>query len=657
MSVAQTAQAATEPKPRPADGTSSTLVVRNLPSTTTSADFSSFFTAIAPIQHAFVVTKKADQGVLCEGFGFVTFADKSDAINLVKRGSIPWKDTSQILTLAYAKPRQRRTVETPAVKHVQPSKDPNIPSIRPRLIFRNLSWKIRTAEQLEKILAQWGKPKEVRIPRGKGGRMTGFAFVEMKTRKAAGKVIEMANGMQIEGRPVAVDWCVSKDEWKRVSQSTATAKEEDIKEDEDENDEPMEIEVKTEDEDDGLLDDEDEDASDNAADSEELPEANSQTLFIRNIPYLVTRLTLFNLFRPLGHIASLYLVTDPETGLSRGTAFLTFSSSSAAESLLSLDARIKAGTAAPEEIEKYTLEGRILDFLPAVDRNEATRLKDEHATKKRDDKRNLYLLKEGDIDPNHPFYPNLSSMDLSLRRDSVKQRKDMLASNPSLHLSLTRLAVRNVPRTMEETEFRKLAIKAVAEFDDEVKKELRQDLTEDELARDQFEVRGKLVRQAKIVLEKTGRSKGYGFIEYNSHASALKGLRWLNARVVGERKVQGEGDKKRRLLVEFAIENAQVVKRRRDREEASRRKAAALKEAENAKKKDKVQAVASEEKTTGKRKRDVKDAESIGKPKKMRTESHAASATSDTKVGSVEVGKIIGAKRFRKKLERGRKGK
>lgn len=658
MSIAQAPKAAKEPKPRPADGTSSTLVVRNLPSTTTSADFTSFFTAIAPIQHAFVVTKKADQGVQCEGFGFVTFADKSDAVNLVRKASIPWKDASHNLTLAYAKPRQRRPAETPTQKHIQLSKDPSIPSIRPRLIFRNLSWKIRTVEQVEKILAPWGKPKEVRIPRGKGGRMTGFAFVEMKTRKAAGKVIEMANGMEIEGRPVAVDWCVSKDDWKRFPQTTATAREEVIKEveddDEDEDDEPMEIEVKTEDEDDGLLDDEDEDTSDVADDSEELPETSSQTLFVRNIPYLVTRSTLFNLFRPLGHIASLYLVTDPQTGLSRGTAFLTFSSASASQSLLSLDARIKANTTTPEEIEKYTLEGRILDFLPAVNRDEATRLRDEHATKKRDDKRNLFLLKEGDIDPNHPFYPNLSSMDLSLRRDSVKQRKDMLASNPSLHLSLTRLAVRNIPRTMEETDFRKLAIKAVAEFEDEVKKELRQDLTEDEIARDQLEIRGKLVRQAKIVLEKTGRSKGYGFIEYNSHASALKGLRWLNARVVGERNVQEEGDKKRRLLVEFALENAQVVKRRKDREEASRRKAVALKEAEKAKKADKAQATTSEEKATGKRKRDGKDSQSTVRPKKMRSEK---GATSDTKVDSAEIGKIIGAKRFRKKLERGRKGK
>ena len=639
-----------EQKPRTDDGTSSTLVVRNLPSAATSSEFSAFFTAIAPVQHAFVVTKKTDEGIHGEGFGFVTFADKSDAVKLVQKGSISWTDKKHTLTVAYAKPRQRRAAETNVKeKHVQPSKDPNLPSIRPRLIIRNLSWKVRTEAQLEKVLAQWGKPKEVKIPRGKGGRMTGFAFVEMKTRKAAGKVIEMVNGMDIEGRPVAVDWCVSKDDWKQVPQSTSTAREEVIKEDDDdeEDSEPMEIEVKTEDEDDGILDEEDDEDSED----EELPEPNSQTLFVRNIPYLVTRKTLFDLFRPLGHIASLYVVTDPQTGLSRGTAFLTFSSSTPVETLLSLDSRIKAGTATPEEIEKYTLEGRILDFLPAVNRDEATRLKDEHATKKRDDKRNLYLLKEGDIGEDHPFYSTLSAKDLSVRQDSVKQRKDMLASNPSLHLSLTRLAVRNVPRSMEETEFRKLAIKAVWEFEDEVKKELREDLTEEERARDLFEVKGRLVRQAKIVLEKTGRSKGYGFIEYNSHASALKGLRWLNARVMGERQVKEEGDKKRRLLVEFAIENAQVVKRRKEREDAARRKAFALKEAEKAKSEGKRQDEAPEAETSDKRKRGAKDTTATGPSKKRKTEK------SDTKVDSTEVGKIIGAKRFRRKLERGKKGK
>ena len=178
----------------------------------------------------------------------------------------------------------------------------------------------------------------------------------------------------------------------------------------------------------------------------------------------------------------------------------------------------------------------------------------------------------------------------------------MLASNPSLHLSLTRLAVRNVPRSMEESEFRKLAVNAVKEFEEEVDKELREGLTADEISRDIEPTRGKLVRQAKIVLEKTGRSRGYGFIEYNSHASALKGLRWLNARVVGDRKVEDDGDKKRRLLVEFAIENAQVVKRRKEREEASRRKAIAAKEAEKEKRKGGKVPVAVD--TAGKRKTD-----------------------------------------------------
>jgi nucleolar protein 4 len=508
---------------------------------------------------------------------------------------------------------------------------------------------------LERFVRVYGTPKEIRIPRGKGGRMTGFAFVEMKTRKAAGKVIDALNGMNLDGREVAVDWCVSKDEWTQ-HQRQEPAREDPLDEDVEED---IEDNVKTEDEDeddDGILEENsNSDTQDDNSDDDELPEPTSQTIFIRNIPYLVTRATLFDLFRPLGHISSLYLVVDPTTSLSRGTAFLTFSSPSPAQHLLSLTQHISSNTATAEEIAQYTLEGRALDFLPAVNRDEATRLKDEHASKKRDDKRNLYLLKEGDIDSRHPFYAGLSPMDLSLRKDSIKQRKDMLASNPSLHLSLTRLAVRNIPRTVEEHEFKALAIQAITEFDEEVTKELRSGLTEEELARDETGGRkGRLVRQAKIVLEKTGRSKGYGFVEYNTHANALKGLRWLNARVVGVRKVEAEGDKKRRLLVEFAIENAQVVKRRKDREEASRRKAATTKEASKEKRKEKRKAArdvveADKEETRTKRKR-VGGDEGKGS-KKAKTEKDG-----DVKVGATEVGKIIAAKRFRKKLERGKKG-
>src|SRR5204862_462420 len=89
-----------------------------------------------------------------------------------------------------------------------------------------------------------------------------------------------------------------------------------------------------------------------------------------------------------------------------------------------------------------------------------------------------------------------------------------------------------------------------------------------------------IVKQAKIVFEGregskvseksgAGRSRGYGFIEYVTHRSALMALRWLNGHAV--KPTGGEpGDKTKRLIVEFAIENAQVVSRRREREAKER---------------------------------------------------------------------------------------
>ena len=100
-----------------------------------------------------------------------------------------------------------------------------------------------------------------------------------------------------------------------------------------------------------------------------------------------------------------------------------------------------------------------------------------------------------------------------------------------------------------------------------------------------------IVKQAKVVFEGregskvseesgAGRSRGYGFVEYSSHRWALMGLRWLNGYSVGARPVEGAkghptatedpAERKRRLIAEFAIENAQVVMRRQEREEKAR---------------------------------------------------------------------------------------
>ncbi|ENH74621.1 Nucleolar protein 4 [Fusarium oxysporum f. sp. cubense race 1] len=174
---------------------------------------------------------------------------------------------------------------------------------------------------------------------------------------------------------------------------------------------------------------------------------------------------------------------------------------------------------------------------------------------------------------------------MQVRQASAAQRKKLVQGNPSLHLSLTRLAIRNIPRNMDSKDLKELARKAVVEFAKEVKAGRRQPLSKEENARDgkdakekehERKAKGKgIIRQAKIVFESGqgqkmpekdgGKSRGYGFIEYTSHHWALMGLRYLNGH-----QLENEAGKKQRLVVEFAIENAQVVQRRRANEERSR---------------------------------------------------------------------------------------
>jgi len=188
-----------------------------------------------------------------------------------------------------------------------------------------------------------------------------------------------------------------------------------------------------------------------------------------------------------------------------------------------------------------------------------------------------------------------------MREASAKQRKTLIESNPSLHLSLTRLSVRNLPRTITSKDLKQLAVQGLVGFARDVKDGKRQKLNREELNRggeddkrseaDRKSRKKGVVRQAKIVFEGregakveeksgAGRSRGYGFIEYYTHRSALMGLRWLNGHSVGYQATEQKGkgkmsqemiaERKKRLIVEFAIENAQVVKRRKEIEEKAR---------------------------------------------------------------------------------------
>ncbi|KHJ34940.1 putative ribosomal processing rna binding nucleolar protein [Erysiphe necator] len=329
---------------------------------------------------------------------------------------------------------------------------------------------------------------------------------------------------------------------------------------------------------------------------------NLTTLFIRNLPFSTLDENLKEKFEKFGPIRYARVVIDNNTGRPKGTGFVCFYRQEDADSCYHGAPRtFKSGANAvkakisileDETADKnglYTIEGRVLQVSRAVNREKAVKLTEAGTNFRTDrdkDKRKLYLLKEGTIAVGTPIYNVLSPSEIKLREASALQRKKLIEKNPALHLSLTRLSIRNIPRNFSSKDLKALARQAVVGFAMDVKSGLRAQLSKEEELRggeddrnaeQKRKTQGKgIVRQAKIIFEGpkgskiaentgAGKSRGYGFIEYFSHRWALMGLRWMNGH-----EVKNENGKPQRLVVEFAIENAQVVQRRKMNEEKAR---------------------------------------------------------------------------------------
>jgi len=608
------------------------LFVRSLPESATSESLTELFSTSFPIKHAVAVTDKESKK--CKGYGFVTFADAEDC-QKAKEEFNGFAVDGKKLRCEVAEPRHREkgaaAVPSAGEKFREGQAKERASAQVPRLIVRNLPWSIKYPDQLAKLFQSYGKVKHTVLPKGKTGLLRGFGFVIMRGRPNAEKAIEGVNGKEIDGRQLAVDWAVDKETWDNTPQEELKEKDtinEDATEDDaidgasehimDEDDDESGSEDGEEDEDMDDMDDEDEE------DMKPRTEDNSSTLFIRNLPFSCTDEDLEDHFTQFGSVRYARIVVDQETERPRGTGFVCFYELDDADNVLKNaprhqpprlnDPKAKAGSIQmthsvlqnedADPTGKFTLDGRVLQVSRAVNKNEASRLTEEGAANrfKRDtDRRRLYLLSEGTIPSNSPLYEALPPSERTMREASAKQRKTLIESNPSLHLSLTRLSVRNLPRTITSKDLKQLAVQGVVGFAKDVKENKRQKLNREELNRggeedvkaeaDRKARRKGIVRQAKIVFEGregakveeksgAGRSRGYGFIEYYTHRSALMGLRWLNGHSIGYQATEQKGkgkmsqemiaDRKKRLIVEFAIENAQVVKRRKEIEEKAR---------------------------------------------------------------------------------------
>lgn len=612
------------------------LFVRSLPASVTTERLTEHFSQSFPLKHALVVLDP--QTKISKGFGFVTFADAQDAQAAIEQFNNSELDGRKI-KVELAQARHRETEDglksgqnTTAVQLRAQREQKQAETQPPRLIVRNLPWSIKTEEDLAALFRSYGKVKHAVLPK-KGPKVQyGFGFVLLRGRKNAEKAMAGVNGKEVDGRTLAVDWAVDRETWEQ-QKNAASADSQDGQPVEKASDAEADAEAATspgegevdqdaddDNESDGELDEDEFDEVDVAEDGSDLgsdndaSEADQQhdprndgTVFIRNLPFTANDDSLREHFSYFGPIRYARVVYDPETERSRGTGFVSFYNLDDAKECVKNAPKHEAPNVNPKDDKKrkgemlkhsvlqneatdpsgqYTLEGRVLQVSRALTRSDAERRANE-ASEKRDirdrDKRRLYLLSEGSIPRSSKLYEQLGKAEIDIRESSARQRQRLIKNNPNLCFSLTRLSVRNIPRTIGGKELKALAREAVVGFANDVKAGIRQPLSKEESRRGEEEMReaerkrklaGKgIVKQAKVVYEDqqgtkvkdgAGRSRGYGFIEYYTHRNALAGLRWLNGHVV---KAPGEaGEKGKRLIVEFAIENAQVLQRRGEME-------------------------------------------------------------------------------------------
>ncbi|CAO1629105.1 unnamed protein product [Sympodiomycopsis kandeliae] len=659
--IEQTTQSETLP-PRealPVTGisTESRLIIRNLPFDVTPADLRAVFLPFGPIFKIDVPQKAASNNA----------SEKSNKKNK-RKGDGEEADKADATADAEAEAAE----DVAEVK----KEDVSAPIATKGRGFAFV-WHVSRSDAMRALEGVNGRA----IRHGEAEKAAAKAAKGPKGRQQAREKLKEARDNAQPERIVAVDWALSKDEWKKKEEETEVqqpaqeeGKDSESGDDEDNDDDESGSELGSEASGDG--EDDETDASDDEEGQKPSLPAPSEgtTLFVRNLPYEATEPELLTLFKQFGPVRYARITMDRSTTppRSKGTGFVCFwdkthahealqkareveqeagsargqsSSASAAaataQNPFSMTTSVLTADPSAPLTASFNIRGRILNVIPAVERKEADSLSVAgQKARQKQDKRNTYLMREGVPLPNTPLAEQLSGNENEIERRlaSFSQRRSQLSVNPSLYISKTRLSIRQLPLFATDRMLKRLAIHAIKTFKSEAKEGKRQDLDEDELHDRTFSLASKppkkgerstSVVQSKVVRAMDrpdfltpglGRSKGFGFLEIRSFHEALRVLRWANAnadirnlmvrwhieemedlleklksesetkeetqsrikriekhlvevRANGARAFTDKSERGGLLFVEFAIENATIVKQRQDRADQNRRNA------------------------------------------------------------------------------------
>ncbi|XP_059421219.1 RNA-binding protein 28-like [Carassius carassius] len=576
-----------------------TLFVRRLPATATNEQLTEVFSEIGPLKNCFVVRDRETEK--CRGFGYVTFSMEEDAQRAIKEVKV-YESEKIFVTVAKKKPdnkKKKKKVKTEedsedTKKPEEPTESKSPPKstgvkkikLKARLIIRNLSFKCEE-DDLRQIFSKFGTVIEAKIPLKPDGKKRGFAFVQFKNMAEAGKALAAMNLKEIKDRQVAVDWAIAKDKYlatqsagaagsvkeekvnlnskgagadgnekeaekkptKQEEKDDSESEEEEASEDDDEADSSEEEgDSESQQTDSDASESEDDDDDDDDTEGKTPPKKKrdplptdvneGRTIFIRNLAFDTDEEGLEEVLLQFGELKYVRVVMNADTGCSKGCAFAQFKSKEAAEKCIAAAAQDE------KEFGGIRVDGRRLNILPAVNREDAAKFKDKKV-KTHTGSRNLYLAREGLIRPGSKAAEGVSEADMA-KRTRFEELKRAKLKDISIYVSKTRLCVHNLPKSVDQQKLQKLCLSAVSG------KGVR--ITECRVMYDKKPIRGQVI----------GKSLGYGFVEFKEHEHALQTLRHLNNN-------PDIFEPQKRPIVEFSLEDERKLKLKAIRLENSKK--------------------------------------------------------------------------------------
>lgn len=383
-----------------------------------------------------------------------------------------------------------------------------------KLLIKNISFDIKTENELRSILRPFGKLYKVTLLPDKkhSNPHRGIAIVIYCKKSSSIAAIKALDGKEINNRKLQVSLKSSNQNDVSDSNENETKK------------------VKS------------------------IPNSlNDSSIFVRHLPLDVTIQELQDLFSSFGPLRYVKLVNSP-SGQSKGSAFVCFKSKNSYEKCLNTYKNDQDAFQAPPSLldeskpldslkytenTRWTIKGRLIQVMPAVNRDDISKIEKD---KIRKDKRNLYLTKVGILSKSE--MQEISQEDRKKRLRSQQERAIQLKELNN-YVSMTRLSIRNLPANITESKLKSLC---------------------KEMVLSKRECNEVVIKQVKIIkLEREGkngsilRPSGYAFVEFLDHEDAMACLLSMN-----NHPTLFKNDK--RPIIEFAIENGKIMKQRQERE-------------------------------------------------------------------------------------------